>query len=71
MFAIQAPDKFNSLHIGFPELLQERFLHLRQTNKALGKPLSHRGRKPGYPGPPAQIRTCALTHPAPASMKVF
>ena len=39
MFAIQAPDKCNSLHIGFPELLQERFLHLRQTNKVLGKPL--------------------------------
>ena len=28
--------------------------------------LPHCGRKPGYPGPPAQIRTCALTHPAPA-----
>ena len=27
----------------------------------------YRGREPGYPGPPAQIRTCALTHPAPAS----
>ena len=24
-----------------------------------------RGREPGYPGPPAQIRTCALTHTAP------
>ena len=28
--------------------------------------LYDRGREPGYPGPPAQIRTCALTHPAPA-----
>ena len=26
----------------------------------------HRGRDPGFPGPPAQIRTCALTHTAPA-----
>ena len=24
-----------------------------------------RGREPGYPGPPAQIRTCALAHTAP------
>ena len=23
------------------------------------------GREPGYPGPPAQIRTCALAHTAP------
>ena len=23
------------------------------------------GREPGCPGPPAQIRTCALTHTAP------
>ena len=28
----------------------------------------YRGREPGYPGPPAQIRTCALTHPAPTSV---
>ena len=27
----------------------------------------HRGREPGFPGPPAQIRTCALTHTAPTS----
>ena len=26
-----------------------------------------RGREPGCPGPPAQIRTCALTHTAPTS----
>ena len=26
-----------------------------------------RGRNTGFPVPPAQIRTCALTHPAPAS----
>ena len=25
------------------------------------------GREPGCPGPPAQIRTCALTHTAPTS----
>ena len=27
--------------------------------------MKHRGRELGCPGPPAQIRTCALTHPAP------
>ena len=27
--------------------------------------IAQRGRDPDYSGPPAQIRTCALTHPAP------
>ena len=27
----------------------------------------HRGRDAGCPAPPAQIRTCALTHTAPTS----
>ena len=29
------------------------------------QPRCGRGREPGYPGPPAQIRTCALAHTAP------
>ena len=35
-------------------------------NIKLTATFTYRGREPGYPGPPAQIRTCALTHPAPA-----
>ena len=35
------------------------------TTARLGKTL--RGRDAGYPAPPAQIRTCALTHTAPTS----
>ena len=31
----------------------------------------YRGRELGCPSPPAQIRTCALTHSAPTSVKVF
>ena len=42
------------------------------THNADGDPLVRTGpyadgggREPGYPGPPAQIRTCALAHTAP------
>ena len=40
-----------------------RYLELVQPRDTV--PAIGRGREPGYPGPPAQIRTCALTHTAP------
>ncbi len=52
-----------------------RSLATENTTLAIGAPLAsevyiysrYRGRDPDCSGPPAQIRTCALTHPAPPS----
>ena len=57
----------------FDNLLKPRWYHRKitlfavRTNYDCSSLQIHRGRELGCPSPTAQIRTCALTHPAPTS----
>ena len=51
--------------LGWIRSIQVKWMYYLTNPKISDSDLEDRGRNAGYPAPPAQIRTCALTHTAP------